>query len=430
MTDTNTPADKPPEKGAPAPPQIPPVVAKDAVTPAEPVVKPIPPAHPATISAPVTAKVEPVKPEPMKPAEPKAAETKSAAPAPPQPKPPFSPAPVPPQPKPPFPPASVPSQPKPQASSVASAVSLPPKPPADARVNPASSKSEGTSNVFWIATMAFIVLLTAGEGFQFYERSKMPDPAQFTALQSELKSAQQRVTALEQRPAPVAQDTSRIAALEAAVKALAGKAAPDTSALEQRLTTLESRPAPVMPDVTKDVRAAMEGASGELNAKIASLDSKVQQDLARTTRLRAATASLESGKPIGDMAESSPALQRYAAAAPPTEPALRQSFAGFAAAAEKASQPGGEGKGFGERMWARAQQLVTVRQGDKVLVGAPAAVMLAAARAKLDAGDLAGAVVALGPLDPAAAAAMAQWKREAQALLDARAALAAMATKS
>jgi hypothetical protein len=389
MTDTNKPSENLPEKGAPVPPQIPPAVVKDAMTPTEPPVAPKPPAQPVTTAVPGTAKVETVKP--------------------------------------PFPTASAPPQPKPPTSPVASTPPLPPKPPADAKVNLAPVKANGPSNGIWILTLAFVVLLTGAEGFQFYERRKMPDPAQFAALQSELESARQRVTALEQRPVPAVQDTSRIAALEAAVKALAGKAPTDTSALEQRLATLESRP---VPDLAKDFQAAMAGASAELNAKIASLDSKVQQDLARGTRLRAATASLEAGKPIGDMAAASPALQRYATAPPPTEPALRQSFGGFAAAAEKASEPSGEGKDFGARMWARAQQLVTVRQGDKVLVGAPAAVTLAAARAKLDAGDLAGAVVALCPLDAAAAAAMAPWKRDAQALLDARAALAAMAAKS
>jgi hypothetical protein len=81
-------------------------------------------------------------------------------------------------------------------------------------------------------------------------------------------------------------------------------------------------------------------------------------------------------------------------------------------------------------MWRRAQSLVTVRQGDKVLVGAPAAVTLNAARARLDAGDLAGAVAALGGLDGPAAKAMAGWRSDAQALVDARAALAALGTRS
>lgn len=306
---------------------------------------------------------------------------------------------------------------KPQTVSASNPTASKPATPTPATTEPTKSRS-----LVWLACVAF-VLLAGGEAYLYGTRSHSLDAAQIADLQTDLKAAQQRLATLEQRPVP---DATRIASLENVVKALAAKPAPNTSALEQRLATLESRPAPVMPDV----KGAVADASAELNAKIASLDTKVQDDLARATRLRTAAAALEAGKPIGDLPGATAALQRYATAAPPTEPTLRQSFQTFATVAEKASEPAGEGKDFSQRMWARAQQLVTVRQGDKVLVGAPAAVTLAAARAKLDAGDLPGAVVALVSLDPAASAAMAPWKRDAQALLDARAALAAMATKS
>jgi len=78
-------------------------------------------------------------------------------------------------------------------------------------------------------------------------------------------------------------------------------------------------------------------------------------------------------------------------------------------------------------MWAEIASLVTVRAGDRVVVGAPASVVLDAARERVEAGDLAGAVAALDALDPAAAAVMADWKASVQSLLDARAALAKLA---
>jgi hypothetical protein len=78
-------------------------------------------------------------------------------------------------------------------------------------------------------------------------------------------------------------------------------------------------------------------------------------------------------------------------------------------------------------MWQRAQSLVTVKEGEKVVIGAPAAGILADSREKLEAGDLAGTLATLKRLDGAAAAAMAEWRGQAQALLDARAALAEMA---
>ena len=70
---------------------------------------------------------------------------------------------------------------------------------------------------------------------------------------------------------------------------------------------------------------------------------------------------------------------------------------------------------------------MTVRQGDRVLVGDSAAGVLARARNALDAGDLAGAVAAVSTLSGPPAAAMAGWRADAQAVLDARAGLAAMA---
>lgn len=252
------------------------------------------------------------------------------------------------------------------------------------------------------------------------------------ALEAALKTAEQRIAALEQRPASVAagtEDGGRLAALEQTVRALSSRPAADPSALEARLATLEKRPAAVVPDVA--------GASAALSAKIEALDAKLQQDVAQAAargaqaaRLRAATAALDAGQPLGDIPLAPAALSKFATAAPPTEPALRLSFGQYAAAAEAASRPSAEGHDFAERMWMRVQTLVTVRQGTKILVGAPAAVTLEAARGKLDAGDLAGAVAALAALDPAATQAMAPWKTQAQSLLDARAALATLAAKS
>ena len=82
------------------------------------------------------------------------------------------------------------------------------------------------------------------------------------------------------------------------------------------------------------------------------------------------------------------------------------------------------------RIWARAQDLVTVRQGDRVLLGDPAAGVLGRARTALDAGDLAGAVAAVATLTGPAAQAMAGWLADARSLLDARAALADRAAHS
>jgi hypothetical protein len=243
--------------------------------------------------------------------------------------------------------------------------------------------------------------------------------------------ADPRVTSLEQA---LRQDELQIAALQAKIGSLANRpATADTSALEGRLAALEQRPAPAMPDIA----GAVAGANADLSAKIAMLDSRLQQEASKeadraalASRLQSASIALELGQKLGDIPGAPAALSRFANTAPPTETALRQSFPGFAAAAEATSRPTSKDHNFAERMLFRAEALVTIRQGDKVLVGSPAAVTLEAAHGKLEAGDLAGAVAALTPLDDAARAAMAPWLNDAKALLDARAALSSMAAKS
>jgi hypothetical protein len=243
------------------------------------------------------------------------------------------------------------------------------------------------------------------------------DPAQLASLQS-------RVEALEHAPPP--------AAVAAATPAAPGDAA-RIQALETRLSALESRPAQQMPDVEGQVSAA----SAKLNARIAELDASIQKDIAATTaratlanRLRAASLALEAGKPLGDIPDAPPALARFADTAPPTEPALRLSFPRYAEAARMASQPDASETNPVDRAWERIQALVTIRRGDKVIVGSRTATILEAARGKLDAGDLEGAIIGLNNLDDAAKKAVAPWRDDAQALLDARAAMLAMAAKS
>ena len=151
---------------------------------------------------------------------------------------------------------------------------------------------------------------------------------------------------------------------------------------------------------------------------------------ARIARLQAAQAALDAGQPLGDLPNAPPALKRFATAKPPTEPELRLAFPAAAQAAQRASQPNTEGQPFLDRLWTRAQDLVTVREGDRVIVGDPAAGVIARARQALNAGDLQGAVDALDALSGPAAELVADWKAKAKSLLDARAALASMAAQA
>jgi hypothetical protein len=256
--------------------------------------------------------------------------------------------------------------------------------------------------------------------------------------------------------------TQQLDTLAARVKQLEARPtaapAPDLAPLEARLSALERRPAPIMapqasaPPDLGPMQQRIDAASRQAGEATTALSRRVDQietrlgaaetigkqaaagigaatdQAQRAVRLQAAGAALEAGQSLGPIPGAAPALARFASAAPPTPAGLRLSFAAAAQAAHTASQPGGNAdEPFLTRAWARAQQAVTVRQGDKVLVGDPSAGIIEHARVLLDAGDIAGALKSLDGLQPSAKAAMAGWMAQAKALVDARAALAEMA---
>ena len=146
-------------------------------------------------------------------------------------------------------------------------------------------------------------------------------------------------------------------------------------------------------------------------------------------RLDAARMALDAGRPLGPMPNGPPALARYADLAPPTEAALRLSFPAAARAANAASVTSDGKRSYWAAVTARLEGLVTISNGTHVIVGAPAAAVLAQAQARLDAGDLAGAVSLLGTLSASTQAAMADWLAQARGLLAARGAIIAQAAQ-
>jgi len=231
---------------------------------------------------------------------------------------------------------------------------------------------------------------------------------------------------------PDSVDPARIAALENTVRNLQQRAAQpaasvDLRPVEQRLNALEQRPAAAP---AADNSAALADKLQALEKRLAQSEAATRaaaDRAAQAQRMQAAAVALEAGQKLGPLAAAHPSLSRFADTAPPTLAALRLAFPEAARAAASASHPDNSGLPVLERMWQKVESLVTLRQGDKVLIGPPAATVLAASQGRLDAGDLAGAVKSLDGLDPAAAAAIAGWRGQAQALLDARAALAAAA---
>ena len=257
----------------------------------------------------------------------------------------------------------------------------------------------------WLAVIAYLVLVGA-IGALWYRTSRPPAPA---AAYPSLVGIEARLAKLEQMaPSPAAAPdlTPRVAALER-------RAPPDLSSLQARLAGLEQRPP---------------GDTTALATRIAALE----QSLARGDRLahvQAAAMALNAGRSLGDIPGAPAALTRFARAKPPTEPALRLAFPAVAHAALDASRPADDRRPILDRMLARAEDLVTVRQGDHVLVGDPSAGVLARARSALDAGDLSGTIAALADLRGGSATAVAGWLADATALRDARAALADMASQ-
>jgi hypothetical protein len=261
-----------------------------------------------------------------------------------------------------------------------------------------------------VGVVAWLILAGA-VGVLWMQVSERPAAA---PVDPALASIAARLTKLEQAPpAPAGPAAEAGPDLTPRVEALERRAAPDLSGIMARLSALEQRP----PGDT----AALAARIGLLEQSVAHAD--------RAARALSASMALNAGRPLGDMTKAPAALARFAHTAPPTEAGLRLAFPAAAEAALSASRPADQDRPMMDRLLARAENLVTVRQGDRVLVGDSAAGVLIRARTSLDAGDLDGTIAALGRLQGGAAAAMAGWVSDATALRDARAALAEMAAQ-
>jgi len=252
---------------------------------------------------------------------------------------------------------------------------------------------------------------------------------------ADLGDLEQRLTAVEQRPAvaDAAAIMSRLDALAGRQDALSGRAQDIEAHAVARQTAVETRLAAL--DQAAAQAKTLEARLEMLEQRLAATENTAKQvpvvaeRAARLARLQIALAALEKGEKLGAIPDAPEALARFANTAPPTEAALRLSFPAAAHAAAEASSAVDDNAPLLDRVWSRAQSVVTLRQGDRVLVGDPAAGVLARARRALEAGDLAGTVAALGDLQGPAAKAMEGWRAEAQALLAARAALAELAAR-
>jgi hypothetical protein len=309
----------------------------------------------------------------------------------------------------------------------------------------------------WLTAAGFLIL-TAALIWVWLQRVDQPMSVEASAAAEQLGTLEARVAQLEQRPVPQTPDlgplTARMNALEQRPPPAATSPAQvaDLGPLEARIAALEARP---------PADSQLAGRIDALSARADSLETVQragQSDLARRldadearlapierstgqipaladrishlTRIQAVWLALDAGLKLGEIPGAPAPLARFANTAPPTEPGLRLAFPRVAREALAAARPASEGKPLLARVWDEAQDLVTVRQGDRVLVGDAAAGVLDRARTALDAGDLSAAVAAVASLSGASAQAMAGWLAEARALLEARAALAEWAARA
>lgn len=280
----------------------------------------------------------------------------------------------------------------------------------------------------WLYGLGFLILAAAIFYLWQYPGSSGEPPSETAAIQAvdqHLADIDARLTRLEQRPTPdLGKVTARLDALDGRV-ADQTQLASRVDTLSGRIESLSGRDQSGMDAIKQQVDAlasrisAVESNAGSVDAITKRLD--------RVARLQAASFALATGRPIGDLPNAPEALARYANSAPPTEAQLRLRFPEAEQAALSAKQPDESEAPFVDRVWDRAQGLITIRRGDNVIVGNPAAVILSRAQAALEAGDIRGAVDALGSLKGPPAQAMASWMTGAKALLSARAALVDMA---
>jgi hypothetical protein len=265
-------------------------------------------------------------------------------------------------------------------------------------------------STLWPAVFGVLfLLLAAGEAYLWFS-TRTPNPllpnlqTQVAVLQAEVTDL--RSAAAHAQPAPdsvsaQADLSMKFAALAAQVNAVQAQAAADHGSL----TALQQNSA----DLT------------QLTTRISLLSA-----------LERARMALDAGQPLGAIPGAPPALANFAATPAPLQAALRLSFPAAARAAELAdtsSIANDRGIGLWRRIVARLEGMITISDGTHVILGSPAAGIVEAARAALEAGDLSGAVNALDTLSPPAQRAMGDWLAQARALVAARAALISMASQ-
>ncbi len=284
--------------------------------------------------------------------------------------------------------------------------------------------------------------------------------AKLSALEArigELAQAQQRSTALEQRvttleqrpaPGPNPQDAEQAAQQGQALRALGDRIA----ALEQRITTISAAASSQSAaDASKALQAQIQTLGQKLDEQsrqLATLQSQKADNTDRSdaalvltlsqlrgviTTARPYAAELQAAEALAKDAPDTLAelkkLDGRAQQGVPTVAMLAARYPAVANAAPPAgTPPTSSDEGWRARTWAKLKNLVTIRrvgEGQTQSSATKRGADVADAETALKTGDLAAAVAAVRRADGSASPALSAWLDDAQARLDAEAALAA-----
>jgi hypothetical protein len=272
-----------------------------------------------------------------------------------------------------------------------------------------------------VAGLGFLIL-AAGVYYVWQHPANPAGTAEIHLLEQKVAALETRLGRLEQLPAPpTAADIGKLSAkldvLDLRISDQTQLAA-KVDGLAGRIEALTGNTQQQSDKITAQI-AALQKASGAVDA--------VVDRVTKISRIQSAELALASGKPLGPIPNAPVALSRYANAPPPTEAQLLLAFPDMERVALTVASPANPNTPFVTRMWEKAQNLITVRNGDTVVLGNALVTALSQARVALEAGDLATAVGVLTPISATGPKVLAQWLADAKALLDARAALADLA---
>jgi len=275
-----------------------------------------------------------------------------------------------------------------------------------------------------------------------------PINAKLSALEArvaELGQVLPRVAQLEQRPAPNPADAQRAAQQAGALAALGER----LSALEQRITALASAAsAQTAADATKGLQAEVQALTQKLDEQSQLIAKQQGQRTSGGDRAAVAVLTLDqlrsvlsAGRPYAAELQAAEALAKdapdtlaelgklegRAQEGVPTVAMLAARLPVLAPSATQASPPAASDESWRARAWAKLKGLVTVRRvGEAPGPSAQSTGDRADAEGALRTGDLAAAVAAVRRAGEPASPDVASWLADAQARLDAEAALSAI----